>query len=176
MIYDYAFVKKPNSFQTTEYISNIAKSAILPLFLISVLDFLNKIKEKANGILLAKINMAHADYREAKAIYDNIAPYEEYDKEGKVQGWRGEVERHSNTLMHNHLVDIQIEKYFKWFLPVYTICIFFLFLSVIFAQYPEWISFNQKINDDALTLWTFVLLLSDITYTDFLANKLIALV
>ena len=162
-----------NSFQTSVYVSIIAKAVILPLFLISIVDFLHKIKQKAKQILLEKINEAHANYREAKAIYDNISPYEKYDKEGKVQGWREEVERNSNVMVHNYSVDMQIENYFKWFLPIYTICIFFLLLSLLFAQYPEWILFIKNVNDDTLTLWTFVLLLGDISFTDFLALKLI---
>ena len=76
-------------------------------------------------------------------------------------------------MVHNYSVDMQIGNYFKWFLPIYTICIFFLLLSLLFAQYPEWILFIKNVNLCTLTLWKFVLLLGDISFTDFLALKLI---
>ena len=66
-----------NTFYTTEYVSNIAKAAIVPLFLIGIIDFMYKIKDKAEQILLEKISASHADYREAKAIYDSIVPFED---------------------------------------------------------------------------------------------------
>ena len=43
-----------NTFYTTEYVSNIAKAAIVPLFLIGIIDFMYKIKDKAEQILLVK--------------------------------------------------------------------------------------------------------------------------
>ena len=144
------------------------------------MDFFNKIREKAQEILLEKINKAHADYREETAYQNHWAIFRGRDKEGIAEKNRKEyeeqAEQSSQILMENHLISIQIDRYYKWFLPTYTICVLILFLSLLFAQSPDWISFYSKINDDTLTLWTFAILLCDITFTETLANQLIKFV
>lgn len=165
-----------NTFYRTEYVSNIAKAAIVPLFLIGIIDFMYKIKDKAEQILLEKISASHADYREAKAIYDSIVPFEDVDTDGKVQAWKEEMERKSEICVKNHLLSIQVEKMFKWYLPVYTIFSLLLFLSMLFAQAHNWILFLAAFNSDTITLWTFAILLLDVSFTDFFANRLISFV
>ena len=73
----------------------------------------------------------------------------------------------------NDFVYIEIDKLYKWFLPTYIAIAVFLFLSMLFAQSDKWIAILSQINSDTITLWTFTLLLLDISFTETLANVLI---
>lgn len=162
-----------NSIYCTDYVSNAAKAIIVPLFLIAIVDFLGKIRDRASQILNNKISISHADYREAKANYQFIAKLEHVDTQGKVQGWKNIMEESENCCIQYHLIDIEIEKMFKWYFPVYVLLLAFLILSFFLAQLESWLALLSKMNSDTITLWTFTLLLLDISLTDILANKLI---
>ena len=46
---------------------------------------------------------------------------------------------------------------------------YFLVLSMLFAQSDKWIAILSRINSDTITLWTFTLLLLDISFTETFA-------
>lgn len=162
-----------NTINSTDYVSNTGKAVILPLFLIAIVDFLGKIKDKASQILNEKINISHADYREAKAIYQSIVGFEDVDTDGKIQGWKNIMEQSGDSCAHYHIIDIEIEKLYKWYIPVYILLFAFLVSSFALAQLDSWLAILSKINSDTITLWTFTLLLLDISMTEILAKKLI---
>ena len=47
---------------------------------------------------------------------------------------------------------------------------------MLFAQAHNWILFLAAFNSDTITLWTFAILLLDVSFTDFFANRLISFV
>jgi len=162
-----------NSIYCTDYVSNAAKAIIVPLFLITIVDFFGKIRDKASQILSEKIDSSYADYREAKATYQFLAKLEHVDTDGKGQAWKNVMEQSENNCIQYHLIDIEIEKMYKWYFPVYVILLAFLILSFFLAQSESWLTLLSKMNSDTITLWTFTLLLLDISMTDILAKKLI---
>ena len=165
-----------NSIYCTDYVSNAAKAIIVPLFLITIVDFLGKIRDRANQILNEKIDSFHADYREAKATYQFISNMEYADTDGKVQAWKNVLEQSENSCIQYHLIEIEIEKLYKWYFPIYVILLAFLILSFFLAQSQNWLVLLSKMNSDTITLWTFTFLLLDISMTDILAQKLIIFV
>lgn len=162
-----------NSIYCTDYVSNAAKAIIVPLFLITIVDFFGKVRDKASQILNQKIDSSYADYREAKATYQFLAGLK-VDTDGKTQRWKDVMEQSENACVQYHLIDIEIEKMYKWYFPVYVLLLAFLILSFFLAQLESWLALLSKMNSDTITLWTFTLLLLDISMTDTLAKKLIA--
>lgn len=162
-----------NSIHITEYVSNIAKAAIVPLFLIGIIDFFGKVRDKALQSLDKRINTSHADYIEAKTRCEDIAVFEGMKEEKLYQDWEKAMQEYLNIRTHYDLMCVEIDKLYKWYLPAYIIFSIFLFLSMLFAQSEKWIVTLSQFNSDTITLWTFTLLLLDITFTETLANILV---
>lgn len=159
-----------NSIHITEYVSNIAKAAIVPLFLIGIIDFFGKVRDKALQIVSERISKSHADYIEAKTRCEDIAAVEGMKEEKLYQDWEKAMQEYLNIRTHNDLMYVEIEKLYKWYLPAYIIFSIFLFLSMLLAQSEKWIIALSQFNSDTITLWTFTLLLLDITFTETFAN------
>ena len=175
------FLALINTFEATEYVSNIAKAAIFPLFLIGIIDFLYKIKDKAVQIINENIDRYHANYREAKAIYNDMlslskilrADDEPVEEDEKMTSWHEEMQRNEEKCLHYHMLYIYISKIFNGCFVIYTIGIFILVISMLLAQSENWLMLLSKINSDTVTLWTFALLLLDVSFTDFFAKHII---
>jgi hypothetical protein len=167
------FLALSNSIHNTEYVSNIAKAAIVPLFLIGIIDFFGKIRDKANQIVSSKIDRIHADYCEAKTRCEDMKLINGSEETKNYQDWEKAMEQNLTARTFNDFVYIEIDKLYKWFLPTYIVISVFLFLSMLFAQSDKWIAVLSRFNSDTITLWTFTLLLLDISFTETLANVLI---
>lgn len=167
------FLALSNSIHNTEYVSNIAKAAILPLFLIGIVDFFGKVGDKATQIVASKIDSIHADYCEAKTRCEDMELIGGLEETKNYQDWKNAMEQKLTARTFNDFVYIEIDKLYKWFLPTYIAISVFLFLSMLFAQSDKWIAILSQINSDTITLWTFTLLLLDISFTETLANVLI---
>ena len=168
------FLALSNSIHNTEYVSNIAKAAIVPLFLIGIVDFFEKIRDKAKQIITSKIDSNHADYCEAKTRCEDMEIMGGMEETEKYQNWKNAMEQKLANRTFNDFVCIEIDKTYKWFLPTYIAISVFLFLSMLFAQSDKWIAILSHFNSDTITLWTFTLLLLDISLTETLANILIS--
>ncbi|MEY8518096.1 hypothetical protein AALC25_14570 [Lachnospiraceae bacterium 29-84] len=168
------FLALSNSIHNTEYVSNIAKAAIVPLFLIGIIDFFGKVRDKAKQIVTSQIDRNHADYCEAKTRCEDMEVIGGLEETEKYQNWQNAMEQKLSVRTFNDLVYIEIDKTYQWFLPTYIVISVFLFLSMLFAQSDKWIAILSQFNSDTITLWTFTLLLLDISFTETLANKLIS--
>ena len=167
------FLALSNSIHNTEYVSNIARAAIVPLFLIGIIDFFGKIRDKANQIVTSKIDHIHADYCEAKTRCEDMDVIGNLEETQNYQDWKKVMEQKLAARTLYDFVYIEVDKLYKWFLPTYIVISVFLFLSMLFAQSDQWIAILSRFNSDTITLWTFTLLLLDITFTEILANVLI---
>ena len=167
------FLSLSNSIHNTEYVSDIAKVAIVPLFLIGIIDFFGKVKDKAIQIVVIKIDHAHADYCLSKAHCECMETMGGMEETKKYQDWKKAMEQKLAVRTLNDIIHVEIDKLYKWFLPTYGVLLTFLILSMVLAHSDKWRALLSQYNSDTITLWTFTLLLLDISFTETLANILI---
>lgn len=158
------------------YISNIVNAIMLPLFLLSIVDTVYKVKGKAYQMLLEKRCIHEVEFKEAQVICDFIKDFESEDAQQKKKAWNNKFEQEAINIVFIDSCREKIEQLFKWYIPAYTIVLVYLFLSLIFAQSDKWIIIGKFINLDCITLWTFSLVLFDIVFTERIAKTFIKFV
>lgn len=163
-------------YNRNEYINNIGHAVVIPLFIISILDVVNKLKEYILDELSQKLQIISADYREADAMSDVLKYFEDVDDDGKIKGWRNKRDDAGNDM---EIIIEKIEhtnKMFSIMNILYLFAIVILFLFMLFAQSNVLIDWLKCINGDSITLWTFSILLFDISFTKYIAKKLLKIV
>lgn len=158
---------------STEYISLAARAIVLPMFLISILEFLNRIKEDTLRIL----------EMQRKNHTSNLKMWEPYYKLAKESGLLDEGNKDAQKCVSDYQAEevnlvyvihlsSEIEKLYKWYVPSYVLAIAFLIFAIIFAHEKTFISIFSCISSDAITLWTLVLFLLNMISVKFFSNKL----
>lgn len=165
-----------NSIHITEYISNIARAAIVPLLLIGIIDFLGKVYDKAKLILEEKSIKAQAEYSAAKTVCDSVTGQTGNEAHKLYEYWNEQMEQKIRIAGERYILSLEIDRLYKWYLPVYVLLLIFLIISMLLAQSEDWLSILARFNSDTITLWTFTLLLLDITFTETFANGLVNVV
>ena len=107
------FLALSNSIHNTEYVSNIAKAAIVPLFLIGIIDFFGKVRDKAKQIVTSQIDRNHADYCEAKTRCEDMEVIGGLEETEKYQNWQNAMEQKLSVRTFNDLVYIEIDKTYQ---------------------------------------------------------------
>jgi len=107
------FLALGNSVYSTEYVSNIAKAAIVPLFLIGIIDFFGKVKDKANQLVVSKIDCNHADYCEAKTRCEDMETFGGMEETTSYQDWKKAMEQKLAVRTTYDFVYIEIDKLYK---------------------------------------------------------------
>lgn len=158
---------------STEYISLAARAVVLPMFLISILEFLSRIKEDTLRIL----------EMQRKNHTSNLKMWEPYYKLAKESVLLNEENRDAQkcindyqeeevNLVYVYNVSDQVEKLYKWYVPSYVLAIAFLIFAIIFAHEKTFIAIFSCISSDAITLWTLALFLLNMISVKFFSHKL----
>lgn len=103
------------------YISNIVDAIIMPLFLLSIIDTVYKVKGKACQMLLEKRYMHEVEFKEAQVICDFIKDFEFEDAQEKKNAWNHKFEQEAIGIVLIDNCGEKIEQWFKWYIPTYTI-------------------------------------------------------
>ncbi len=157
----------------TDYIAYTARAAVLPLFFISVLEFLNRIKEETiRALEKEQINHDHT--------LTMWKPYYNLAKEASLSGEKDErAEKIINDYKSEEVnfvytveVITEVKRLYKWYFPSIVIAIAFLLFGIIFAHEENVMSFFSHINGDVITLWTLVFFLLNLLSVDFFSAKL----
>lgn len=157
----------------TDYIAYTARAVVLPLFLISILEFLNRIKEEAIRTLeKEKVNHDH-----------NLTMWKPYYNLAKETSLSGEKDENDEKIINDYKseevnfvytveVIIEVKRLYKWYFPSIVIAIAFLLFGLIFAHEANVMSIFSHINGDVITLWTLVFFMLNLLSVDFLSAKL----
>ena len=157
----------------TDYIAYTARAVVLPLFFISVLEFLNRIKEETIRAL-EKEQINHNHTLTMWEPYYNLAKKkclsDEMDElsEKCISDYKSEEVNFVYTVE----VIIEVKRLYKWYFPSIVIAIAFLLFGIIFAHEENVMSFFSYINGDVITLWTLVFFLLNLLSVDFFSGKL----
>ena len=157
----------------TDYIAYTARAVVLPLFFISVLEFLNRIKEETIRTLeKEKINHDHTltmwepyyNLAKKKCLSDEMDEL----SEKCIRDYKSEEVNFAYTVE----VITEVKRLYKWYFPSIVIAIAFLLFGIIFAHEENVMSFFSYINGDVITLWTLVFFLLNLLSVDFFSGKL----
>lgn len=158
---------------STEYISLAARAVVLPMFLISLLEFLNRIKEDTMRILDMQSKNYSNNLKMLEPYYNLAKESGLLTKENKdAQKCVSDYQSEEVNLIYVIHVSQEIEKLYKWYVPSYVLAIAFLIFAVIFAHEKTFISIFSCISSDAITLWTLVLFLLNMISVKFFSHKL----
>lgn len=158
---------------STEYISLTARAIVLPMFLISILEFLNRIKEDTLRILDMQ-SKNHTNNLKMLEPYYKLAEESGLLAEGNNDAQKCVSDYHSEEVNLVYVIHVsnEIEKIYKWYVPSYVFAIAFLIFAIIFAHEKTFISIFSCISSDAITLWTLVLFLLNMISVKFFSHKL----
>lgn len=152
-----------------EYMDNVANAIAIPVFLLSILDFITRIKNNTIVKIKGKMDIASTELTWITP-YCNLAEKNPEDSENEKCFLECKHIVENIKLFDNEIN--KIKKWYSWCMPIYTVMICITFLLAVLANFELVKSVTSNINSTALTLWTLSVFLLDGVFGEYLCNKL----
>ena len=162
------FLSIGSMFANSEYINNVANGVAIPIFILGILDFINRLKNNTIKMIKEKKKICEIELKW-------LTPYCDLaEKNADLEDKRCFLEReylNKNIENFEKAID-KLEKSFFWCVPVYAVTMCGTFLLVVLANNELVKSVALYINSTALTLWTLSIFLFDAVFGEDLCEKL----
>ncbi len=151
-----------------EYMNNIANAVAIPIFLLGIFDFLNRIKNNAITKIKQKRNVAVTELKWIDWCCKIIGEPSTLEGEKCFSDYKILSE---NIVIYDNEI-IKIKKYFSLYVPGYILTLFSTFFLSIFANYEIVKNAFVNVNSTVLTLWTLAVFMFDAIFSEILCDKL----
>lgn len=159
-------------------INQLVYALIIPVFLITIIEFIIEIKEKcekyADKVSKEMNKMSQLEYELAEEKVKNLKIIGNFDENNLPESIQKNYEdsiKHTNIATNYIKVSTDFVKLHKFLKIIYTIILVLFFLSIIF--FSKISSVLEKINLNSISLWSLLLLLISIYNKDDVAIKIV---
>lgn len=161
------FLSIGSMFTNSEYINNIANGVAIPIFILGILDFINRLKNNTIKKIKEKKKICEIELKWLTPYCDLAEKNPDLDKSCFLE----REYLNKNIKIFENAID-KLEKSFLWCVPVYTVAMFATFLLAVLANNELVKNVTLYINSAALTLWTLSIFLFDAVFGEDLCEKL----
>lgn len=151
-----------------EYMNNIANAVAIPIFLLCIFDFLNRIKNNAITKIKQKRNVVVTELKWIDWCCKTIGEPSTLEGEQCFSDYK--ILSENIVIFDNEI--IKIKKYFSLYVPGYILTLFCTFFLSIFANYEIVKNAFVNVNSTVLTLWTLAVFMFDAIFSEILCDKL----
>ncbi|MCM1101977.1 MAG: hypothetical protein NC079_09485 [Clostridium sp.] len=156
-------------FRPIDYFKHLADAIIFPLFLFPLLEVVGHIKNSLFQYLDFEQEKAITDERWRRGYYNSA-------KDGESEEDR-RIQKEYNDLV-DYIIQLDImkrvfERWLKFYNILYILFGVFLVFSVLLANLEFAINISSKMNGTALTLFTFVIFVSEPWLVESISDKLV---
>ncbi|MCI8866507.1 MAG: hypothetical protein HFG60_14885 [Lachnospiraceae bacterium] len=155
-------------FNPIAYFKHIADAIVLPLFLFTVLEVIGHIRNSLFQNLDLERAKAANDEMWRKTIY-KMSKDGESDEDRRIQKEYGDI---VDYIVRLDTVRGIFERWFKFYNAIYILFGSFLVFSALLANLEFIVNISSKMNGTALTLFTFVIFVSEPWVVEFASDKL----
>lgn len=167
-----------STFIKSEEFEKLVYALIVPVFLITILEFIIEIKEKSQKLAIEKSNvydkLSKLEYKTADLSVENLKLKGKFDEDNLPQNIQDDYENSiKDTKVATRYIKTStaIVKLHKPLRVAYLITLILFFISIMFFNKVSNILKNIELN--SIALWSLLLLLISIYYKDYFAAKVV---
>ncbi len=153
----------------SDYVNNIANAVALPVFILSILDLITRLRNNTIVKIEQKKNIATTEKEWVKWVCERVSEPLTYDAHRCFLDHKMLIE--NIDLFNNEI--IKIRRWFSWCVPIYIVSFGITAFLAIMANFEFVKKISSCIDSTVLTLWTLSIFMFDAVFGESLSEKLI---